>query len=91
MFRYDSQKGVLSALSVEVMIDKALRLIESGRVERLDGDRFNVIGNHGTYNVVARDGKVTCTCQGFQIRRQCSHSSAVTILLSRRKGGRRTG
>jgi hypothetical protein len=91
MFRYDFQKVVLRALSIEVMIDKALRLLESGRVERLEGDRFNVIGNHGTYNVVARDGKVTCTCQGFQTRRQCSHSSAVTILLSRRKGRRRTG
>lgn len=85
MFRYDFLKVLLSALSVEVMIDKALRLLESGRVERLDGDRFNVIGNHGTYNVVARDGKVTCTCQGFQTRRRCSHSSAVTILLSRRR------
>ncbi|MBC8223348.1 SWIM zinc finger family protein [Candidatus Bathyarchaeota archaeon] len=71
---------------VEVMIDKALRLLESGRVERLDGDRYNVIGNHGTYSVVARDGKVTCTCAGFQSRRRCSHSSAVTILRSRRRG-----
>jgi hypothetical protein len=91
MFRYDFSKGIVSALSVEVMIDKALRLLESGRVERLDGDRFNVIGNHGTYNVVERDGKVTCTCLGFQTRRRCSHSSAVTILLSRRKSGRRSG
>ena len=73
----------MSALYVEVMIDKALRLLESGRVERLDGDRYNVIGNHGTYNVVARDGKVACTCPGFQTRRRCSHSSAVTILRSR--------
>jgi len=72
-------------LYVEVMIDKALRLLESGRVERLEGDRYNVIGNHGTYNVVARDGKVTCTCPGFQSRRRCSHSSAVTILRSRRR------
>ena len=75
----------MSALYVELMIDKALKLLEAGRVERLDDDRYNVIGNHGTYNVVARDGKVTCTCQGFQSRRRCSHSSAVTILRSRRK------
>ncbi len=67
------------------MIDKALRLLQSGRVERLEGDRYNVIGNHGTYNVVARDGKVMCTCLGFQARRRCSHSSAVTILRSRRR------
>ncbi len=70
---------------VEVMIDKALRLLKSGRVERLEGDSYNVIGNHGTYNVVARDGKVMCTCPGFQSRKRCSHSSAVTILLSRRR------
>jgi hypothetical protein len=75
----------VSVLYVEVMIDKALRLLESGRVERLEGDSYNVIGNHGTYNVVARDGKVMCTCPGFQSRRRCSHSSAVTILLSRRR------
>ncbi len=67
------------------MIDKALKLLETGRVEHLDGDRYNVIGNHGTYNVVARNGKVMCTCPGFQSRGRCSHSSAVTILLSRRR------
>jgi hypothetical protein len=72
-------------LYVEVMIDKALKLLESGRVEHLEGDRYNVIGNHGTYSVVERDGKVMCTCLGFQSRRRCSHSSAVTILLSRRR------
>ncbi len=75
----------MSVLYVEVMIDKALRLLESGRVERLEGDSYNVVGNHGTYNVVARDGKVMCTCPGFQARKRCSHSSAVTILLSRRR------
>ena len=91
MFRYALSKELMSILSIEVMIDKALRLLQSGRVERIERDRFNVIGNHGTYNVVARDGKVTCTCQGFQTRRRCSHSSAVTILLSRRKGRRKTG
>ena len=65
------------------MIDKALRLLKSGRVERLEGDSYNVIGNHGTYNVVARDGKVMCPCPGFQSRGRCSHSSAVTIFRSR--------
>ena len=73
----------MSALYVEVMIDKALRLLKSGRVERLEGDSYNVIGNHGTYNVVARDGKVMCTCPGFQSRGRCSHSSAVAIFCSR--------
>jgi len=34
------------------MLEKARKLVRNGRVERLDGERFNVIGDHGTYNVV---------------------------------------
>jgi hypothetical protein len=63
------------------MIEKALKLLRTGRVERLDQRRFNVIGNHGTYSVVRNnEGKVSCNCPGFQSRGRCSHSSAVFIL-----------
>ena len=34
------------------VIEKAHRLIKNGQVEQLDNGRFNVIGDHGTYNVV---------------------------------------
>ncbi len=63
------------------MIEKAFRLLRTGRVERLDGGRFNVVGDHGTYFVVrAPDGKISCSCPGFQSRGQCSHSAAVMIM-----------
>jgi hypothetical protein len=69
------------------MIEKAQKLIESGRVERLSYERFNVIGDHGTYTVVRTyDGKVSCTCQGFLQKGRCSHAAAIVILfLQKRK------
>ena len=38
-------------IHVKVM-DKAKRLVRDGRVELLDSGNYNVIGDHGTYNVV---------------------------------------
>jgi len=76
---------MLRVLPIEIMVDKALKLLKSGRVERLDGDRYNVVGNHGTYSVVVRGGRVMCNCPGFQSRGKCSHSSAVTILRTRKR------
>jgi hypothetical protein len=68
-------------LHLEVMVDKAMRLIKAGRVERLTERRYNVIGDHGTYSVVkTKDGKVSCSCPGFQRRGRCSHSTAVMIM-----------
>jgi len=67
------------------MIAKARRLIESGRVERIDDDLFNVIGDHGTYTVVRRvDGTITCNCPGFTTKKRCSHSLAVMMLTQPR-------
>jgi len=74
-------------LSLDKMIEKARRLLESGRVERLNHEHFNVVGDHGTYTVVqAYDGKITCNCPGFANKGRCSHSAAVIILtqLSKR-------
>jgi hypothetical protein len=68
------------------MRDKALRLLKSGRVERLDNNRYNVIGDHGTYTVVqTRFNHVSCNCLGFQNRGRCSHSMAVRILTSKKR------
>jgi uncharacterized Zn finger protein len=68
-------------MPLEAMIDKAMRLVKAGRVERIDERRFNVIGDHGTYFVVRTpDGKISCSCPGFQSRGQCSHSAAVMIM-----------
>jgi hypothetical protein len=59
------------------MLDKAERLLKSGRIERLDGGHYNVIGDHGTYTLVVRDKRVYCSCPGFQEKGVCSHSLAV--------------
>jgi len=76
-------------LSLDRMIEKARKLVESGRVERLDGGRFNVIGDHGTYTVVQTfEGKVTCNCPGFLRVGRCSHSAAVILLTQVLKGRR---
>jgi hypothetical protein len=62
------------------MLKKAEKLLRNGRVESLGGQRFNVIGDHGTYMVVeAPDGKISCSCPGYRTRRRCSHSTAVLL------------
>ncbi|MGD2200923.1 MAG: hypothetical protein PVJ38_04740 [Candidatus Bathyarchaeota archaeon] len=77
-------------MALEVMVDKAMRLLQAGRVESLDRGRYNVVGDHGTYFVVVRDGKPACCCPGFRSRGNCSHASAVEILLGRRRSRRKT-
>lgn len=68
-------------MSLNRMVEKARRLLESGRVEHIGGGRYNVIGDHGTYTV-AQDykGKITCNCPGFRSKGRCSHSAAVIML-----------
>lgn len=72
-------------MSLDRMIEKARKLLESGRVEYLGSGQYNVVGDHGTY-AVAQDykGKITCSCPGFRSRGKCSHSTAV-IMLTRIK------
>jgi hypothetical protein len=68
------------------MLEKAKMLVRNGRVERLDNDRFNVIGNHGTYNVVETpEGKLACNCPGYREKGRCSHSYAVEIFTNKRR------
>jgi hypothetical protein len=63
------------------MIEKARRLVEAGRVERIGPNRFNVVGDHGTYNVIqAPDGRISSSYPGFRSRGRCSHSAAVVIM-----------
>lgn len=66
--------------NIDRMLEKAEKLIRNGRVESLGSQRFNVIGDHGTYIVVeAPDGTISCTCPGYRSRRRCSHSTAVLL------------
>ncbi|KPV63477.1 MAG: hypothetical protein AOA65_1267 [Candidatus Bathyarchaeota archaeon BA1] len=68
-------------MSLDRMVEKARRLLESGRVERVDEEHYNVIGDHGTYTVGRTyEGKVTCNCPGFMSKGRCSHSAAIIIL-----------
>ncbi len=71
----------------DVMYQKARYLIESGRVENLGNGVFNVIGEHGTYTVAQEPatGKLSCTCQGFLRKGQCSHAQAVALMPKRRR------
>ena len=68
-------------MPLDAMIEKVRRLVEAGRVERIGPNRFNVVGDHGTYNVVqAPDGRISCSCPGFRSRGRCSNSAAVVIM-----------
>ena len=81
----------VSDLPLDTMVEKAQRLLESGKVERLDTGSFNVVGDHGTYVVVETyDGKINCNCPGFIKKGKCSHSVAVEILKARSKRRIRT-
>lgn len=63
------------------LFEKAMKLVESRRVEPLGYGVFNVIGDHGTYTVVQDyTGKLSCSCPGFMQKAKCSHVEAVVIL-----------
>ncbi|MCJ7731089.1 hypothetical protein MUP51_02125 [Candidatus Bathyarchaeota archaeon] len=68
------------------VIDKAKRLVKNGQVELLDNGRYNVIGDHGTYNVVETPyGQMACNCPGYRDKGSCSHSMAVCIVIGKIK------
>lgn len=74
-------------MSVEELMEKAERLLRSRRVTELEEDRYNVVGNHGTYLVQRLiDGRITCTCPGFDRKHMCSH--VVAVMLLRKRTGR---
>ncbi len=69
------------------MFEKAVKLVQSGRVEALSSGVFNVIGDHGTYTVaIDFEGKISCNCQGFLSKGRCSHAQAVAFLMKRKRG-----
>jgi hypothetical protein len=68
------------------VIEKARRLVKNGQVEILDNGRYNVIGDHGTYNVVETPhGDMACNCPGYRDKGSCSHSIAVNIFTGKMK------
>ncbi len=76
----------MNRMPLEKLVEKAERLVKTGRVKPLGGGRYNVIGDHGTYTLsVQVDGRVACDCPGFQRRGVCSHVAAVIILRALRE------
>ena len=62
------------------LFEKARKLAETGRVEFLGNGVYNVVGDHGTYTVAEdHTGKLSCNCQGFLQKHQCSHVVAVML------------
>lgn len=73
-------------MPLDKMIEKARKLMRSGRVEYIGDGLYNVVGDHGTYAVARKfDGTVNCSCPGFRRKKRCSHSLAV-LLLTRVSG-----
>lgn len=72
-------------MPVDRLYEKARKLAESGRVEELGNNVYNVIGDHGTYTV-AQDhtGRFSCNCPGYLQKNKCSHITAVLLLTKRR-------
>ena len=75
-------------MAVDRMVEKAEKLIQQKRVQQIDNDRYNVVGDHGTYTVArSLEGKLVCNCPGFKNNGRCSHQTAVLLLTT--KTGRR--
>ncbi len=68
----------------DVMYEKARKLADSGRIEFLGNNVYNVIGDHGTYAVTEDfEGKLSCNCPGYLQKGRCSHVMAVTLMGKR--------
>lgn len=73
-------------LGIDIMMEKAFKLVKQGRVHKTDVEQYEVVGDHGTYTVVRTpDGTLHCSCLGFMQRKKCSHVGAVVIFESRRR------
>jgi len=68
-------------MPVDTLTTKARRLLRQRRITEIGEDVYNVVGDHGTYNVsVDFEGRFSCNCPGFQTKRMCSHVLAVMFL-----------
>lgn len=67
---------------LDKIISRAAWLLAEGRVVKVSPYLYYVMGRHGKHLVRVEEGKLTCTCRGFQERGICSHVVAVSTLLS---------
>jgi predicted nucleic acid-binding Zn finger protein len=77
-------------MPINRLFEKAIRLVESHRVESLGQEVYNIIGDHETYTVVQDyTGKLSCSCPGFMTKAKCSHVTAVMILKKMKRKQKR--
>jgi predicted nucleic acid-binding Zn finger protein len=73
-------------MPIDILFEKAKKLVGSHRVESIGQGIYNVIGDHGTYTVVQDyTGKLSCSCPGFMKKARCSHVTAVIILAKMKR------
>ena len=76
---------------IDPLYEKAVKLVQSHRVEFLGNGAYNVIGDHGTYIVVEDfTGKLSCNCLGFLQKQRCSHVKAVELMSRRKHSGKKS-
>jgi len=74
----------------DLMYEKAVKLVQSHRVEFLGNGAYNVIGDHGTYTVAENfTGKLSCDCLGYLQKQRCSHVKAVELMTRQKQSSRR--
>jgi len=80
------RRGLRRGRAHDVRYEKAVKLVQSGRVEFLGNGVYNVIGDHGTYTVALdHTGKISCNCLGFIQKGVCSHVTAVSLITKNRR------
>ncbi|MBS7643582.1 SWIM zinc finger family protein [Candidatus Bathyarchaeota archaeon] len=73
-------------MPVDTLTTKAQRLLRQRRITEIGEGVYNVVGDHGTYNVsIDLKGRFSCNCPGFQTKRMCSHVLAVMFLRTELK------
>jgi hypothetical protein len=76
-------------MPVDTLTTKAQRLLRQRRITEIAEGIYNVVGDHGTYNVsIDLKGRFSCNCPGFQTKRMCSHVLAVMFLRTELKRSR---
>lgn len=65
---------------------EGLSLLVDGEVVLVQGDGQCLVESKTTsdtwYAIEVEDGKVVCTCRGFEIRKKCRHARAIERWLA---------
>jgi len=61
-------------IELEIISGSSRKITQYAKIVHLE-----VPGSKGTYSVTNQTGRWTCTCPGFQFRRQCKHVQNIDI------------